>query len=281
MKEHLATIVRTAPTPIHGRNLAREYLQARVLCTLQRAGAMIPLAFHGGTALRFLYASARYSEDLDFTLEQDQSQYDFRAYLRAIQSTFTAEGYTLDLKVSDQKTVQSAFIRFRGLLYELELSPHRDEVLAVKMEVDTNPPAGVGLATTVIRRHVPLQLHHHDRASLLAGKLHAILQRPYLKGRDVYDLLWYLSDPDWPAPNLPLLNNALQQTGWEAEALTEDDWRQAVHSRLQAVTWEQVANDVRPFLDSSVDAGLLTAENLKHVLEQRPERRQIKTGRGG
>ena len=281
MKEHLIAIVRTAPTPVHGRNLAREYLQARILGIVQRAGAMIPLAFHGGTALRFLCASARYSEDLDFALEQGQSQYDFRAYLRAIQSTFTAEGYSLDLKVSDQETVHSAFVRFRGLPYELELSPHRDEVLAVRMEVDTNPPAGAGLATTVIRRHVPLQLHHHDQASLLAGKLHAVLERPYLKGRDLYDLFWYLSDPDWPAPNLTLLNNALQQTGWEAEQLTEDNWRQAVHHRLQAVAWEQVVNDVRPPLDSSVDAGLLTAENLKHVLEQRPERRQIKTGRGG
>jgi hypothetical protein len=266
MKEHLATIVRTAPTPIQGRNLAREYLQARILGTLQRVGAMIPLAFHGGTALRFLYASARNSEDLDVALEQARSLYDFRAYLRAIQSAFTAEGYTLDLKVSDQKPVHSAFVRFRGLLYDLALSPYRDEVLAIKIEVDTNPLAGAGLATTVIRRHVPLQLHHHDRASLLAGKLHAVLQRPYLKGRDLYDLLWYLSDPDWPAPNLTLLNNALQQTGWAAEPLTEDNWRQAVRRRLQAVAWEQVVHDVRPFLDLSADAGLLTAENLMRVL---------------
>ena len=49
-----------------------------------------------------------------------------------------------------------------------------------------------------MRRHVTLRLHHHDRASLLAGKLHAILQRPYTKGRDLYDLIWYLSDPTWP-----------------------------------------------------------------------------------
>lgn len=266
MKEHLALMVHAAPTPVHGRNLAREYLQARILGTLQRTGAMIPLAFHGGTALRFLFASARYSEDLDFALEQARSQYDFRAILRAIQSTFIAEGYNLDLKVSDRKAVHSAFVRFRGLPYELGLSPHRDEVLAVKLEVDTHPPAGAGLATTVIRRHVPLQIHHHDQASLLAGKLYAVLQRPYFKGRDLYDLLWYLSDPDWPAPNLILLNNALQQTGWDAEPLTDDSWRQAVRHRLQSVAWEPVADDVRPFLDSSADAGLLTAENLMRVL---------------
>jgi predicted nucleotidyltransferase component of viral defense system len=266
MKEHLTHLVRSAATPVHGRNVAREYLQARILGALQRAGAMIPLAFHGGTALRFLFASARYSEGLDFALEGARSRYDFRAFLRGIQSTFTAEGYALDLRVSDQKAVHSAFARFRGLVYELGLSPHRDEVLAVRIEVDTDPPAGAGLATTVIRRHVPLQIQHHDQASLLAGKLHAVLQRPYLKGRDLYDLLWYLSDPDWPAPNLTLLNNALRQTGWQAEPLAEDTWREAVRHRLQAVAWEAVADDVRPFVDSSTGAELLTRENLLRVL---------------
>ena len=215
MKEYLAELVRQTPTPAQGRNLAREYLQARILATLQRAGAMIPLAFHGGTALRFLYAHGRYSEDLDFALEGDRQRYDFRGYLRAIRAELTPEGYTVELKVNDQKTVHSAFVRFLGLLYDLELSGQRSEALAVKLEVDTNPPAGAGLATTVVRRFVVLQLQHHDKASLLADKLHAILQRSYSKGRDLYDLLWYLSDPAWPPPNLDLLNNALAQTDWQ------------------------------------------------------------------
>jgi hypothetical protein len=156
MKEHLALLVRASPTPAQGRNVAREYLQARILGCLQRTGAMIPLAFHGGTALRFLYAITRYSEDLDFTLERAKATYDFQAYLRAIRTELVGEGYVVELKVNDQKVVHSAFVRFVGLLYELGLSPHRDEVLSVKLEVDTNPPAGVTLATTVIRRHVTL-----------------------------------------------------------------------------------------------------------------------------
>lgn len=84
MKEYLAELVRQTSTPAQGRNLAREYLQARLLASLQRAGAMIPLAFHGGTALRFLFAHGRYSEDLDFALEGDRQSYDFRGYLKAI-----------------------------------------------------------------------------------------------------------------------------------------------------------------------------------------------------
>ncbi|HEY76401.1 MAG TPA: nucleotidyl transferase AbiEii/AbiGii toxin family protein [Thermoflexia bacterium] len=266
MKEYLTDLVRAAPTPLQARNVVREYLQARILGAMQRAGAMVPLAFHGGTALRFLYGSQRYSEDLDFALERAREQYDLRAYLRAIEAELAAEGYVLSFKVNDRKVVHSAFVRFPGLLYELDLSPHRDEVLSVKIEVDTNPPAGAGLETTVVRRYVTLHLQHHDRASLLAGKLHAILQRPYLKGRDLYDLVWYLSDPDWPPPNLTLLNNALRQTGWAGPVLTEANWREAACRRLESVTWERAVEDVRPFLGPGADPALLTRETVWKVV---------------
>jgi len=266
MKDHLAELVHASPTPAHGRNVAREYLQARILGALQRAGAMIPLAFHGGTALRFLYAIARYSEDLDFALEKDKSRYAFRAYLQSIKSELALEGYAVEMKVNDKKTVHSAFVRFAGLLYELGLSPHRSEMLAVKIEVDTNPPAGAVLTTSLVRRHITLQLQHHDRASLLAGKLHAVLLRSYLKGRDLYDLLWYLSDPHWPAPNLTLLNNALQQSNWTGKPLTKDNWRVAVRKRLKTIEWPRVVSDVSPFLEGSADPNLLTHKNLLRVL---------------
>lgn len=268
MKEYLAELVRASSTPAQARNVAREYLQARILGSLQRAGAMIPLAFHGGTALRFLYASARYSEDLDFALEKDEGSYDFRAYLQAIRSELEREGYDLELKVSDRRVVHSAFVRFPGLLYELGLSPHASEVLAVRIEVDTNPPAGAVLATSVVRRHVTLQLQHHDGASLLAGKLHALLQRPYLKGRDLYDLVWYLSDPDWPAPNLTLLNNALLQTGWQGGQLSDHNWRSVTHQRLETISWERALDDVRPFLAPGTDASLLARESVLGLLRR-------------
>lgn len=270
MREYLAGLVRTSATPAEARNAMREYVQARILGALQRAGAMIPLAFHGGTALRFLYGIPRYSEDLDFALERPgaagKPQYDFRAYLRLIQAELAAEGYAIELKVNDQRTVHSAFVRFVGLLYELGLSPHRGEILSVKIEVDTDPPAGAALTTTVLRRHVMLQLQHHDRSSLLAGKLHAILQRPYVKGRDLYDLLWYLSDLDWPAPNLALLNNALEQTDWAGARLTSDNWRETVHERLRAIEWDQAVADVRPFLEPDAHPELLTPENFTRLL---------------
>ena len=111
-----------------------------------------------------------------------------------------------------------------------------------------------------------LQLQHHDKASLLAGKLHAILQRSYTKGRDIYDLLWYLSDPAWPPPNLVLLNNALAQTGWQGGTLTEANWRELVRERLRLLDWNDIQADVRPFVEPGFDLSLLTLANLERVL---------------
>lgn len=180
LKAQLADIVTTEAK----RSFVREYLQMRVLQSLQRAGAMIPLAFHGGTALRLLYQLPRYSEDLDFALERQREQYDFRKYLNTIQRDMVAETYEVEIKLNDQRVVHSAFVRFRGIFHQLDLSPHASETLAIKLEVDTNPPAGAVPATSFVDRHVFVHLQHHNPASLLAGKLHAILQREYAKGRD-------------------------------------------------------------------------------------------------
>ena len=278
MKERLREILRRREPGPAARNLVREYLQAKVLEALQRAGAMVPLAFQGGTALRFLYGLRRHSEDLDFALERPGSGYDFRRYLEAIRADLDREGYRVDLgRTSDRETVHSAFVRFPGLLHELGLSGRREETLSVKLEVDMRPPRGAALETTVVRRHVLLRLQHHDRASLLAGKLHAILQRPWPKGRDYYDLVWYLSDRDWPTPNLVLLNNALAQTGWSGPALDEASWVEAVRERVSSVKWHSLAADVSPLLESPEDRELLTRETLTRLLDERapaPRRRR-------
>lgn len=230
---------------------------------------MIPLAFQGGTALRFLYSIRRYSEDLDFALERADRGYDFESYLQRIQTDLKQEGYAVEARANDKRTVHSAFVRFPGLLHELGLSPHPNEVFSIKVEVDTRPPAGAGLETTVVRRQVMLHLQHHDQASLFAGKLHAILQRTYPKGRDLYDLVWYLSDSSWPSPNLVMLNNALHQTGWSGEALGEETWREAVAVRMGAVDWKRIAADVSPFLEIPDEVNLLTEETVLQLLKRR------------
>lgn len=266
MKEILARLIRESKSPLEARNLMREYLQARILACLQREGAMIPLAFQGGTALRFLYGLPRHSEDLDFTLENQSTEYDPERYMRAIEREFIREGYKIETKLSEERVVQSLWFRFRGLLFEMMLSEQREEFFSLKVEVETNPPQGVGLATTVVRRIVTLQLQDHDQPSLLAGKIHAILQRSSTKGRDLYDLLWYLSDPEWPKPNLVLLNNALSQTGWQGPTLTESSWSDTLRQRIGELEWRTVCADVEPFLERPHELDLLTRENLLQLL---------------
>lgn len=249
MKDHLRLLVR-ATDPLAGRNVAREYLQARVLEGMGRAGAFATLAFQGGTAVRFLYNLPRYSEDLDFALEGDRSNYDLRGWLAAVQRQFRREGYEVRTAVRDRGALHAAWLRFPGILYEIGLSPHRDQVLAVKIDVDTNPPAGAVARTRLVRRHVSLRLWHHDRASLLAGKVHAVLRRPFAKGRDVYDLAWYLSNPEWPQPNLELLSAALRQGPKSGRALLlPGTWREATARRLATLSWDDLSADARPFLE--------------------------------
>jgi len=269
MKEYLKRLIEGCETPLMARNRMREYLQARLLACLQREGAMIPLAFHGGTALRFLYALPRHSEGLDFALEGHAAAYDLQRYIQAVEREFQREGYELETRVSEERSVHSAWLRFRGLLHEMGLSAQRDEAFSLKLEVDANPPRGAGLETTIVRRYVTLRLQHHDRPSLLAGKIHAVLQRPFTKGRDFYDLLWYLSDPAWPGPNLTLLNHALEQTGWQGPRITDRNWREVLHLRVEELEWRNVREDVAPFLEQAEDIELMTRENLIQVLEQR------------
>jgi predicted nucleotidyltransferase component of viral defense system len=270
MKDHLRGLLADLDA-VQARNRLREYLQAAVLESLQRAGAMVALAFQGGAALRFLFGIRRHSEDLNFALERREAAYDFRRLTGCVIRDLTREGYEVDLgKVAEGRVVQSAFVRFPGLLFELGLSDQRSESLAIRIEVDSRPPGGAGLETSVVRHHRLLRLQHHDRASLLAGKLHAVLSRPYPKGRDYYDLIWYLSDRTWPEPNLTLLNNALEQTGAERDALTPRTWRQAVQSHVSGLQWPRLVADVLPFLESPEDRHLMTAETLVQLLEQRP-----------
>ncbi len=266
MKDILRDILSTAPSGADPRNIAREYLQARILETMQRSGALATLAFHGGTALRFLYRTPRYSEDLDFTLLEGAPPFDLRGAMTRVARDFRAETYDLEIGVKDDSTVHVGRIAFIGLSAELGPSTHPAEKLVIKVAVDTDPPGGATTEISVVRRFVTLRLQHHDRSSLLAGKVNAILTRSWVKGRDLYDLAWYLADPEWPGPNLTLLNNALEQFQHPAAPLTEATWRHAVRARLAEADLAAATADVSPFLERVEDRELPARENLELLL---------------
>ena len=268
MKEYLRQQIASIDNNNLARCIVREYLQARMLECLQDSGAFATWAFVGGTALRFLYGMRRFSEDLDFSLVQPGAGVRFEEIMKKNRSVFEREDYTVAIKAKLEKTVQHAFIKFEGLLFELGLSPHRSETVSIKVEIDTNPPDGARTETSVVRRHVLLNLLHYDKPSLLAGKLHALLAREYVKGRDVYDLVWYLSDQTWPPPNVTLLNNALQQIGWKGPEITLDNWKQQTAMRVKNFNWKRIADDVRPFLERQQDLDLLSQPTILKLLEQ-------------
>ena len=270
MKEILREVLAGRP-PHEASHVMREYLQTSVLEKLQAAGAMRTLAFVGGTALRVLYGMQRYSEDLDFTLTDRAGGYDLPKYAQKVVAGLRREGFPAEGDVRTRGVVHAARLRFPGLPYELEVSPQRTASLMIKLEVDTQPPDGALLDVSVVRSHgYLLQLQHHDRASLLAGKLHAVLTRSYAKGRDLYDLVWYLSDRTWPDPNLTLLNNALQQTGWSGPALTTSSWRAAVQRRIRGLDWEKVRADVGWLLVRPSELERLDKATLMSLLKPRP-----------
>ncbi len=266
MKEYLRQLMRQEAGGLIREYLVREYLQARILESLQDHGVFLRWAFLGGTALRFLYSIPRFSEDLDFSLITAGEETRFGEVMAKVKRTLEREGYQLEIKVRGGKTVASAMVGFTGLLYELGLSPHVHQKLSVRIEVDTNPPAVAVLETTIVRRHVTLNLCHYDRASLLAGKLHAVFGRPWTKGRDLFDLAWYLAERTWPGPNLALLNAALSQTGWTGPAMTAANWRRQAWKRLASLDWERAREDVRPFLERERDLDLVSAETLGQLL---------------
>jgi hypothetical protein len=81
--------------------------------------------------------------------------------------------------------------------------------------------------------------------------------------------MWYLSDPNWPEPNLTLLQNALMQTGWEGPTPDPGNWRDILCQRLGAIDWKKSASDVRPFLERPHEVVLITQENFEKLLGSR------------
>jgi predicted nucleotidyltransferase component of viral defense system len=273
VKEYLRQLAAQADNDLARGCLVREYLQARVLESLQDEGVFLRWAFVGGTALRFLFSIPRFSEDLDFSLMAPGDDAGFTSALTKVKRALEREGYRIDIKVSEHRTAASAWVRFSGLPHELGLSPHSSQTLSIKVELDKNPPPGARIETSVVRRHVTLNLCHHDKASLFSGKLHAIFSRPWTKGRDLYDLVWYLADRTWPAPNLSLLNAALMQTGWTGPVMTAANWRGELRRRMKTLDWDRARADARPFLERERDIDLLTKEALAGLLRGRPKLR--------
>ncbi|MDP2791929.1 MAG: nucleotidyl transferase AbiEii/AbiGii toxin family protein [Rectinemataceae bacterium] len=121
----------------------------------------------------------------------------------------------------------------------------------MKLEIDTAPPAGARLETKMVTRHLLFGIRHHDLPSLMAGKIRAMLTRPYAKGRDWFDLLWYASQIPAVVPNMMLLAS---------------EWRKALAAKLDALDFEALRADVSPFLERREDSAALNEVALRAAI---------------
>lgn len=264
MKEEALALVRGVSDPAQALNRLREYLQAFVLRSFHESEAFRSLAFVGGTALRFLHGLPRFSEDLDFSLVSGDG-YAGKVWMAKVKRDLTLAGFDPEVTWNDRKVVHAGWVRVAGVLHEAGLSTMPSEKLAIKVEIDTQPPVGARCERRVVTRYVTFLLQHYDLPSLLAGKLHAAITRKYVKGRDWYDLVWYLSQCPPLIPNLSLLQKALDQTQG-ADRLDASSWKGLVRERLMALNMQAVRDDVSPFLERPQDAALMTHENLEALL---------------
>lgn len=247
MKEQALALAQAAANRGQALNTLREYLQALVLRSFHESEAFRCVAFVSGTALRFLHGLPRFSEDLDFSLVSPDG-YAGQAWMAKVKRDLALAGFTPEVTWNERKTVHTAWVRLRGLLHDAGLSPLADEKLAIKVKVDTRPPAGGRCDRQIVTRHISFLLQYHDPPSLMAGKVHALLTRHYAKGRDWYDLVWYLSQRPPVTPNLALLQNALDQTQG-ADRVDARRWREEVMDRLAAIDIKALLEDVGPFLE--------------------------------
>jgi len=268
MKSTAIRIVEEAGSPIIAYLKLREYLQHVILRVLFEQKDLPNLIFHGGTALRIIHGLNRFSEGLDFHLKVTNEKFNFTRVISNLRKNLALQGYTISNSIVKEKTVRTTFIKFERLLFECGLSPNEDEKLSIKLEVDANPPTGGAVERKIINTYFPFSLIHHDVPSFLSGKFHAILQRPYTKGRDFYDIIFLLSRWKRLQPNIVYLQNALIQTNYSGELINIDTWRSVIGEFARNLNWDHIREDVKPFLISNADYDLLDLDILLSLLRR-------------
>ena len=150
------------------------------------------------------------------------------------------------------KNVKTALIKDTSIANQLNLhlyNQQQGKKLTIKLEVDTNPPEGSSLGYTYLSFPVDYEVCHQDLNSNFALKIHALLCRPFLKGRNWYDFNWYVAKG--VAPNRALLENVLTQYGpWQAKAISIDNnWLfNNLRKKIISINWTDAADDVARFL---------------------------------
>lgn len=240
----------------------KEILQEVALYALWRGGFFNIAAFQGGTSLRILHGLPRFSEDLDFILLKADPAFQWSHYFDTLADVLAQFGVRCELSDRSRmdKAVRQAMLKDDSIGRQLDLSffdANTPRKLKVKLEIDTRPPQGTGITWHYLDFPLDFEVCAQDLPSNYALKLHALLCRPYLKGRDWFDFSWYCKQKT--RPNLPHLAHALEQSGPWAGQNTQIDapWlANALTAKIKTINWPLAAQDVAPFLPATEQTSL-------------------------
>lgn len=267
----------SATNAVQEEQALKEMLQEIALYALWRGGFFEVAAFQGGTSLRILHGLPRFSEDLDFILLKPDPAFQWSHYFDTLTEVLGQFGVRCDLSDRSRmdNAVRQALLKDNSIGRQLDLSffdADTPRKLKVKLEIDTRPPAGTGTRWHYLDFPVDFEVCAQDLPSNFALKLHALLCRPYLKGRDWFDFAWYCKQET--RPNMPHLAHALNQAGpWQDQHPPVDaQWLvAALHTKIKTIDWSLAAQDVAPFLPAREQASLrlwserFFADKVKHI----------------
>ena len=190
-----------AANHLEENHVIKEILQDIALYGLWRAGFFEVAAFQGGTSLRILYGMTRFSENLDFILKIPDPEFAWPVYLQGMLDCFEEFGLKLQVlnKSKMDQRIKKAMIKDNSICNQLNLSFFRGnprQTQKVKLEIDVDPPASSGFKYSYLDFPLDFEVCHQDLSSNFSLKIHALLCRPYLKGRDWYDFGWQAAAAD-------------------------------------------------------------------------------------
>lgn len=242
-----------AQTEQDEENALKEITQEVALYALAKSGFFENVAFQGGTSLRMVHGLDRFSEDLDFALITANPNFDLGPYLEQTSRHMQSYGYNMEVTGQEQfdKNVRKRFLKDESIKKILEFKhlSQTNKKINIKVELDVNPPKGALHELHFLDFPTDYSIACHSLPSLFSGKLHALLCRPFIKGRDWYDFSWYISQK--VAPNFDLLKNALFQTGpWAQQKNTINSaWlTKEMSIKIKSLNWSRAIEDVAPFL---------------------------------
>lgn len=175
-------------------NILKEYLQYHILDIIYSSEFSNKLVFLGETAIRIVHNSIRFSEDLDFD-NKGLTKSDFGEVSQTIKKQLQLDGYTVEMK-NVFKGAFHCYIRFPGLLFENDLSGHKEEKILIQLDAEPQKydytPEKHLLNKFGLFRYIHIVLP----PLLLSQKIHAILTRKKAKGRDYFDVTFLFGKAD-------------------------------------------------------------------------------------